>query len=53
MGRIVLNTAAAVPDGLERPVADVLRRVRAMVMDGPVPSAVVEPTVYMNNLAAP
>lgn len=53
VGRIVLNTAAAVPDGLDRPVAKVLRRVRATVMEGPVPSAVVEPTVYMDNLAAP
>lgn len=53
VGRVVLNTAGAVPDGLDRPVATVLRAVRATVLSGAVPASVVQPTVYMDNLAAP
>lgn len=50
---IVLNTAAAIPPDLDRPVAEALRRVRAIFTGGAVPTAVIEPTVYMDNLAAP
>jgi uncharacterized protein YbjT (DUF2867 family) len=53
VGRIVVNTAAAVPDGLHRPVSDTLRTVKAAFTDSAVPTAVVEPTCYMENLSAP
>jgi NAD(P)H dehydrogenase (quinone) len=52
LSRVVLNTAAAVLDS-DRPVATVLKRVRDIVQSGAVPSTVVQPTVYLDNLLAP
>jgi len=53
IGRLILNTAAAVPDDNLRPVAEDMRRIRAIVRSGSVPSTVVQPTVYLDNLLAP
>ncbi len=50
---ILLNTAASMPPGLERPVAQVLREVRALFLAGPTPCTVIEPTVYLDNFIAP
>ncbi|MFY8105380.1 MAG: SDR family oxidoreductase [Elstera sp.] len=50
---IVLNTAASISPGLERPVAQVLREVRALFLAGPTPCTVIEPTVYLDNFTAP
>jgi uncharacterized protein YbjT (DUF2867 family) len=51
--RVVVNTAGAAPDGLDRPVANALRTVRQTFMEAAVPSAVIEPTVYKDNLLQP
>lgn len=51
--RLVLNLAAAVPDDNPRPVAEELRRIRAVIQSGATPWTVVQPTVYLDNLLAP
>lgn len=51
--RIMLNTAGAIPPDLHRPVADVLRRVRDIVTGANTATAVIEPTIYMDNLLQP
>jgi uncharacterized protein YbjT (DUF2867 family) len=53
VGRLVLNTAAAVPDDSPYAVAEDLRRIRAIVQSGAVPATVVQPTIYLDNLLAP
>lgn len=53
VGRLVVNMASAVPSELHRPVADVLRTVRQTFASSAVPSAVVQPTSYMENLMEP
>lgn len=51
--RVVLNTAAAVPDALDAPTARTLRAVRQVMLEGAVPAVVLQPTVYLDNLATP
>jgi NAD(P)H dehydrogenase (quinone) len=53
VGRLVLNTAAPVFAGYDRPVSSVLRRVREIVLGASTPAVVLQPTVYMDNLRAP
>lgn len=51
--RVVLNTAGRIPDALDRPVTQALREVRRAVFAGPVPAVVLQPTVFLDNLATP
>lgn len=51
--RLILNTAAAVLEDSDRPVAAVLKQVRSIIRSGATPSTVVQPTVYLDNLVAP
>lgn len=53
VGRIVLNTAAALPEDAHFPVVETLRNVRAIVQAGPTPVTVVQPTIYLDNLLGP
>jgi NAD(P)H dehydrogenase (quinone) len=53
VGKIVLNTAAAVLNHSEQPVAANLRKIRHIVLDAKVPAVVVQPTVYLDNLITP
>jgi NAD(P)H dehydrogenase (quinone) len=53
VGRVVLNLATRPLPGHERPIALAMRAMEAMVLAGPVPAAVLRPTVYMDNLLLP
>ena len=53
VGRIVLNTAGAVYEDSDLPVAVDLRKLRSIVQDGAVPVVTLQPTVYLDNLLAP
>jgi NAD(P)H dehydrogenase (quinone) len=53
VGRLVLNLASRPLPGLRRPVSESLRALEAMALSGPVPAAVLRPTVYMDNLLQP
>ena len=53
VGRVVLNLATRPLPGHERPMALAMRAMEAMALAGPVPAAVLRPTVYMDNLLMP
>ncbi|MGG5822752.1 NmrA family NAD(P)-binding protein [Falsiroseomonas sp. HW251] len=53
VGRVVLNLASRPLPGLRKPVSESLRALEAMALAGPVPAAVLRPTVYMDNLLQP
>lgn len=53
VARVVLNVAARIAEGSEAGVFQAFRAARAAVTDGDVPSVVVQPAVYMDNLLAP
>ena len=53
VSRIVFNAAAAVFEDYDRPVSVDLRRVRDIVLSGPVPAVALQPTVYFDNLRQP
>jgi uncharacterized protein YbjT (DUF2867 family) len=53
VGRVVLNLASRPLPGLRRPVSESLRALEATALSGPVPAAVLRPTVYMDNLLQP
>ncbi len=51
--RMVFNTAAAIHPGSNQPIARNLAELKDIVQSGKTPTIVVEPTVYLDNLAAP
>jgi NAD(P)H dehydrogenase (quinone) len=51
--RIVFNTAATIFDSYDRPVAKNLAALSSIFLNGATPTVVLEPTVYLDNLAAP
>ncbi len=53
VARVVLNLASRPLPGLHRPVSESLRALESMALAGPVPAAVLRPTVFMDNLLQP
>jgi uncharacterized protein YbjT (DUF2867 family) len=53
VARLVLNTAGPIFEELDRPVSAVARAVRETVRGSTVPSIVLQPSVYLENLLAP
>ncbi len=53
VGRIVLNTAARIAAPSQAGIFRALAAARDPITSGPVPAVVLEPTVFMENLAAP
>lgn len=51
--RIVFNKAATIFQGYNKPVAQNLANLRDILLAGSTPAVVLEPTVYLDNLAAP
>jgi uncharacterized protein YbjT (DUF2867 family) len=51
--RIVFNVAGRIAEGSDAEIFRSLRAARAAVTEGDVPSVVLQPTVYMDNLLAP
>lgn len=53
VGRVVVNLAARANERSDAQIFRNLRAIRDLVLSGPVPAVVLEPTVYMDNLLAP
>lgn len=53
VGRLVLNTAGTIDEAVNGPLFEDMRPARQAVQDADVPSAVLQPTVFMDNLLQP
>jgi uncharacterized protein YbjT (DUF2867 family) len=53
VGRVVLNIASRVAEGSPAGIFRAMAAARDTIASGPVPSVVLQPTVFMENLAAP
>jgi uncharacterized protein YbjT (DUF2867 family) len=53
VGRLVLNTAGTIDEAADRPLFQDMRAARRAVQEAGVPSVVLQPTVYMDNLLQP
>jgi NAD(P)H dehydrogenase (quinone) len=51
--RIVFNSAASIFATHDRPVSKNLANLRSILLNGQTPTVVLEPTVYLDNIAAP